>query len=118
LILIATGSEVSLILVAQQKLQEQNVQARVVSMPSWELFEAQSQEYRESVIPPSIRARIAVEAGSSQGWQRFVGDRGDVIGVNRFGASAPGEVLMREYGITVENVCERALRLLAGEMEG
>lgn len=115
LILIATGSEVSLILAAQQRLQEQNVQARVVSMPSWELFEAQSQEYRESVIPPSIRTRLAVEAGSSQGWHRFVGDRGDVIGVNRFGASARGEVLMREYGFTVENVCERGLRLLGKE---
>jgi transketolase len=117
LILIASGSEIRLILGAQQRLREQNVNARVVSMPSWQLFEAQSQEYRDSVVPPSVRARVAVEAGSTQGWHRFVGEQGDVIGVNRFGVSAPGEVLMREYGFTVENVCERALRLLRGMLK-
>jgi len=117
LILIASGSEIRLILGAQQRLREQNVNARVVSMPSWQLFEAQSQEYRDSVIPPSVRARLAVEAGSTQGWHRFVGEQGDVIGVNRFGVSAPGEVLMREYGFTVENVCERVLRLLRGMLK-
>jgi transketolase len=114
LILIASGSEIRLILAARQMLQEQDVHARVVSMPSWELFEAQPKEYRDSVIPPSVPARLAVEAGSPQGWHRFVGDQGDVIGVDRFGASAPGEVLMRKYGFTVENVCGRALRLLRG----
>ena len=114
LILIASGSEIRLILAARQKLQEQDIHARVVSMPSWQLFEAQPQEYRDSVIPPLVRARLAVEAGSPQGWHRFVGDQGDVIGVDRFGASAPGEVVMREYGFTVENVCGRALRLLEG----
>jgi transketolase len=114
LILIASGSEIRLILAARQKLQEQDVHARVVSMPSWQLFEAQPKEYRDSVIPPLVRARLAVEAGSPQGWHRFVGDQGDVIGVDRFGASAPGEVVMREYGFTVENVCGRALRLLGG----
>jgi transketolase len=114
LILIASGSEIRLILAARQMLQEQDVHARVVSMPSWELFEAQPKEYRDSVIPPSVPARLAVEAGSPQGWHRFVGDQGDVIGVDRFGASAPGEVLMREYGFTVENACGRALRLLRG----
>jgi transketolase len=114
LILIASGSEIRLILAARQMLQEQDVHARVVSMPSWELFEAQPKEYRDSVIPPSVPARLAVEAGSPQGWHRFVGDQGDVIGVDRFGASAPGEVLMREYGFTVENVCGRALRLRRG----
>jgi transketolase len=117
LILIASGSEIRLILGAQQRLREQNVNARVVSMPSWQLFEAQSQEYRDSVVPPSVRARVAVEAGSTQGWHRFVGEQGDVIGVNRFGVSAPGEVLMREYGFTVENVCERVLRLLRGMLK-
>jgi transketolase len=81
-------------------------------MPSWELFDAQSKEYRDTVLSPSTSARLAVEAGVSQGWQRYVGDRGDVLGVERFGASAPGEVVMREYGFTVENVCRRALALL------
>jgi transketolase len=112
LILIASGSEVALIVAAQQKLLENNIRARIVSMPSWELFEAQSPEYRETVLPPSIAARLAVEAGVSQGWHRYVGDRGDVLGVDRFGASAPGEVVLREYGFTVDNVCRRALELM------
>ena len=81
-------------------------------MPSWELFDAQPQEYRDAVLPPSIRARLAVEAGASQGWHRYVGDRGDVLAVDRFGASAPGSMMMREYGFTVDNVCARALALL------
>jgi transketolase len=112
LILIASGSEVGLIVAAQQKLQAQNIGTRIVSMPSWELFDAQSKEYRDTVLSPSTSARLAVEAGVSQGWHRYVGDRGDVLGVERFGASAPGEVVMREYGFTVENVCRRALALL------
>ncbi|MDB5921684.1 MAG: tktA [Betaproteobacteria bacterium] len=112
LILIASGSEVGLIVAAQQKLQAQNIGTRIVSMPSWQLFDAQSKEYRDTVLAPSTSARLAVEAGVSQGWHRYVGDRGDVLGVERFGASAPGEVVMREYGFTVENVCRRALALL------
>jgi transketolase len=112
LILLASGSEVSLIAAAAQELQAKNLPVRLVSMPSWELFEAQTQEYRDSVLPPSIQARLAVEAGVSQGWHRYVGDRGDVIAVDRFGASAPGPVVMREYGFSVENVCQRALALL------
>ncbi|MFC3109773.1 transketolase [Undibacterium arcticum] len=112
LILIASGSEVALIVAAQQQLLTQNVQARIVSMPSWELFDGQSQEYRDMVLPPSIGARLAVEAGVAQGWHRYVGDRGDVIAVDHFGASAAGEVVMREYGFTVENVCRRAVALL------
>jgi transketolase len=88
------------------------VLARVVSMPSWELLDAQPQSYRDKVLLPSIHARLAVEAGASQGWHRYVGDHGDVLGVDRFGASAPGEVVMREYGFTAENVCKRALALL------
>ena len=111
-ILIASGSEVGLIVAAQRELQDQKVQARVVSMPSWELFDAQPQNYRDQVLLPSIPARLAVEAGASQGWHRFVGDRGDVLGVDRFGASAPGDVVMREYGFTVENVSKRTLALL------
>lgn len=112
LILIASGSEISLIAAAQLKLQEQGIAVRLVSMASWELFEAQSQEYRDSVLPPSVTARLAVEAGRPQGWHRYAGDRGDVLGLDRFGASAPGEVVMNECGFTVENVCKRALALL------
>ena len=112
LILIGTGSEVGLIVTAARELLARNVHARVVSMPSWELFDAQPVEYRDAVLSPSIGARLAVEAGASQGWHRYVGDRGDVLGVERFGASAPGDVLLREYGFTVENVCRRALAML------
>ena len=112
LILIATGSEVGLVVAAAQELQAQNILVRLVSMPSWELFEAQSQAYRDSVLPPSVPSRLAVEAGVSQGWHRYVGDRGDVISVDRFGASAPGPVVMREYGFSVANVCQRALALI------
>jgi transketolase len=112
IILIATGSEVSLVVEAQRELEKQNIQTRLVSMPSWELFDAQGEEYRSSVFPPSIRARLAVEAGATQGWHRYVGDLGDVIGLDHFGASAPAPVLMRKYGFTVENVCKRARALL------
>jgi len=111
-ILIASGSEVALIVAARQKLLEKQIQARIVSMPSWELFDVQPQEYRDSVLPPRMTARLAVEAGTSQGWHRYTGERGDVLAVDRFGASAPGEVLMREYGFTAENVCARVLALL------
>ncbi|HVB79506.1 MAG TPA: transketolase C-terminal domain-containing protein [Candidatus Binataceae bacterium] len=105
-ILMASGSEVGLIMAARHQLQDQKVLARVVSMPSWELFDAQPRSYREQVLSPSVPARLAVEAGATQGWHRYVGDRGDVLGVDRFGASALGEVVMREYGFTVENVCK------------
>jgi transketolase len=112
IILIASGSEVSLIVAAKQKLQAQKIPVRIVSMPSWELFEAQSQKYRDSVLPPSVTARLAVEAGVSQGWERYVGDNGDMISVEDFGASAPGSIVMQKYGFTVENVCKRALALM------
>ena len=112
LVLIASGSEVSLIIAARQKLLERNLRARIVSMPSWELFDLQSQEYRESVLPPSIRPRLAVEAALPQGWHRYVGDGGDIIGIERFGASAPGNVVMEKFGFTVDHVVERALALL------
>jgi transketolase len=112
LILIATGSEVGLIVAAAQALLAQGVRARVVSMPSWELFDAQPKAYRDAVLAPSIRARLAVEAGVTQGWHRYVGDHGDVLGLDRFGASAPGDVLLRELGLTVENVCKRALAVM------
>ncbi len=111
-ILIATGSEVGLIVAAREELTMQGVQVRLVSMPSWELFEAQSQAYRESVLPASVRAKLAVEAGATQGWSRYVGESGDIVGIDRFGASAPGEVLMREFGFTVQDVCRRACAVL------
>ena len=111
-ILIASGSEVGLVMAARQQLKDQKVLARVVSMPSWELFDGQSRSYRDQVLLPSIHARLAVEAGASQGWHRYVGDRGDVLGVDRFGASAAGDVVMREYGFTVDNVCTKTLALL------
>lgn len=112
IILIATGSEVSLALGAQKRLTEQGIAARVVSMPSWELFDAQSQEYRDAVLPPTIRARLAVEAGITQGWHKHVGMDGDVIGLDRFGASAPFAVVFEKLGFTVDNVVACARRLL------
>lgn len=113
LILIASGSEVGLIVAAADVLQEQGIAVRCVSMPSWELFEALPQSERDAVLPPSVTARLAVELGVSQGWDRYVGPHGDMLGVERYGASAPGEIVMREYGFTVENVCARAKALLA-----
>jgi transketolase len=113
LVLIATGSEVGLAIAAQAALLEQGVQARVVSMPSWELFDEQPQAYREQVLPPALTARLAIETGVAQGWHRYVGERGDVLSIERFGASAPGDTLLREYGFTVENVCRLAAQLIA-----
>jgi transketolase len=112
LILIASGSELELVIAASHQLAAEGIATRIVSMPSWDLFNAQSGEYRHAVLPSSVKARLAVEAGASQGWHRYVGDAGDVLGIDRFGASAPGDVVMREYGFTVENVCRRARALL------
>lgn len=112
IILIATGSEVQLVLAAQQKLKEQNIEARVVSMPSWELFEKQDRAYKEEVLPSSTRKRLAVEAGSPIGWLKYVTDEGCIIGITTFGESAPGEEVMAEYGFTVDNVVKRAKALL------
>jgi len=111
-ILIATGSEVSVAMGAQRLLAEKGVVARVVSMPSWELFERQSPKYRANVLPPDVSARVAVEAGSPQGWYKYVGTGGDVVGMTRFGASAPGRVNLEKFGFTPENVAARALALL------
>ncbi len=111
LILLASGSEVALILAAADQLQADGIAVRCVSMPSWELFDAQPQSYRDQVLPPNVSARLAVELGVSQGWDRYVGAKGDMLGVNRFGASAPADVLLREYGFTVDNVCARAKAL-------
>jgi transketolase len=112
LILIATGSEVGLALEAREKLEAEGVAARVVSMPCWELFEEQSQEYRDEVLPPAVTARLAIEAGVRQGWDRYVGPAGDVICLDRFGASAPGEVALKNLGFNVENVTKRARGLI------
>jgi transketolase len=113
LILIATGSEVGLITAAQQQLEQKGIAVRTVSMPSWELFDAQPKEYRDAVLPPSVPARLAVEAGVSQGWSKYAGDQGDMICLDRFGASAPGKVIFEKFGFTVENVVARACKLLA-----
>ncbi|WP_420992438.1 transketolase [Cupriavidus sp. 30B13] len=112
LILVASGAEVSLAVAARERLARDGIHARVVSMPSWELFDAQPPEYRDTVFPPALGARLAVEAGVSQGWHRYLGDGGGVLAVDRFGASAPGPVMLQEYGFTVDNVCARAARLL------
>ncbi|HEV8044732.1 MAG TPA: transketolase C-terminal domain-containing protein, partial [Rubrobacter sp.] len=111
-ILIGTGSEVAVALEAREVLAEQGVQARVVSMPSWEIFDAQSQDYKDSVLPPSVEARVSVEAGVPLGWERYVGFRGRSVGINRYGASMPGEELLQELGISPENVANEALDLL------
>jgi transketolase len=113
LILLASGSEVGLIVAAADRLNGQGNKVRCVSMPSWELFEALPQAARDAVLPPSVGARLAVELGVRQGWERYVGARGDVLGVERFGASAPAGDMLREYGFTVDNVCARARALLA-----
>lgn len=112
LILIATGSEVSLALKARNTMQSEGTPTRVVSIPCWELFEEQSQAYRDQVLPPAIPARVSIEAGVRDGWDRYVGPGGVIIGLNRFGASAPGEVALRELGFTVENVLESARALV------
>jgi len=109
LILIATGSEVHLALEARTVLEQRGIGTRVVSMPSWELFDAQPREYQEAVLPPQVTARLAIEAGVGQGWCRYVGQQGDVVSLERFGASAPYKVLLKEFGFTVDNVVQRAL---------
>ena len=111
-ILIATGSEVEKALEARTLLAEEGIDARVVSMPSWEVFAAQDESYREEVLPPAITARVSIEAAATFGWERWIGDRGIAIGVDRFGASAPGEVNLREYGITAEAAADAVRRLV------
>ena len=112
LILIASGSEVSLITAAADTLGQDGLKVRCVSMPSWDLFDAQPQAYRDSVLPPAVTKRLAVEAGATLGWQRYVGDAGDVVGIDHFGASAPARTLLKEYGFSADNVVARARRLL------
>jgi transketolase len=112
IILLATGSEVALAMEARGELAKQGVRARVVSFPSWELFESQPQAYRDSVLPPDVRARLSVEAGVGQGWHRWVGDAGDIMSIEKFGASAPYKEIYKQYGLTVGDAVDRALRLL------
>jgi transketolase len=112
LILLATGSEVSLAMEARESLQKEGIATRVVSMPCLELFQEQPEDYRSEVLPASVTARLAIEAGVRQGWDRYVGPEGDVICLDRFGASAPGDVAMRELGFNVENVLKHAKALL------
>ena len=112
IILIASGSEVGLIVKAGEQLHNDNINVRIVSFPSWELFEDQTQEYRDSVLLPDVKARLVVEAGISQGWERWAGESGVCLSVNKFGASAPANVLFEKYGFTVENVVKHARKLI------
>ncbi len=105
-VLIATGSEVALALDAAARLLDQGIPTRVVSMPSWELFEAQPAAYRDEVLPPDIRARVSIEAGASMGWARYTTDDGLTIGLDHFGASAPASELFAQFGFTVEHAVE------------
>ena len=111
LILIATGSEVQLALGAREKLAGKGVKVRVVSMPSQELFLEQDAAYRDEVLPPDVTRRLSIEAGSTAGWYRWVGSSGGVMGIDRFGASAPGSLLFEKFGFTVDAVVEKALAL-------
>jgi transketolase len=111
-LLLATGSEVGLAVKAQKTLESEGIHASVVSMPSWGRFEKQSKEYKESVIPKNVKKRLGIEMGASLGWHRYTGDEGDVLAIDQFGASAPGEKIIQEYGFTVENVVNRVKALL------
>jgi transketolase len=113
LILIGTGAQLGLALEAGRKLAVDGTAVRVVSMPCWELFEAQPDTYRDEVLPPDVGARLSVEAGVALGWSKWVGDRGDSISIEHFGASAPGQIVLDKFGYNVDNVVARATALLA-----
>lgn len=110
--ILATGSEVQLAVKAQEALAEQGIQVRVISFPSWDLFEKQDKAYKDSVLLPEVKARLAVEMAYPLGWEKYVGDQGDILGISTFGASAPGDRVIKEYGFTVENVVSRVKALL------
>jgi transketolase len=111
-LLLATGSEVSIALGAYEKLTAEGIKARVVNMPCWELFEKQSKEYRDSVIPPAVKARVAVEAAVEFGWGKWLGPNGAFVGMSTFGASAPGKVCFEKFGITADAVVAAAKKVL------
>ena len=111
-LLLASGSEVGVALEAAEKLTAERVAAQVVSMPCWELFEKQSKEYKDSVIPPSVKARVGIEAGVELGWSKWLGDNGIFIGMSSFGASAPAKVCFEKFGITVDNVVKAAKKTI------
>jgi transketolase len=112
-ILMATGSEVALAVEAFHSLQSEGINARVVSFPSWELFDSQSEDYKESVLPKTVKVRVSIEAGIKQGWEKYLGEYGEAISIEKFGASAPSEVLFKEYGFTVEAVVKKVKSLFA-----
>jgi transketolase len=114
IILIASGSEVSVALAVHNRLMDEGTRSRVVSLPSWELFAAQDQDYRDSVLPAAVRARISIEAGITMGWKAFVGEDGVTLGIDRFGASAPGGLVMEKLGISIDNLYQSARTLLEG----
>jgi transketolase len=118
LILIATGSELQLAAAAAPKLEEGGIPTRVVSLPCWELFEAQDASYRESVLPRAVRKRVSIEVGTSLGWERWVGDEGAIIGLDHFGASAPAGTIFEHFGFTPERVIDVARKVVAGELRG
>ncbi|WP_281243076.1 transketolase-like TK C-terminal-containing protein, partial [Anaerobacillus alkalilacustris] len=111
-LLLATGSEVQLALEAQRELAKENISVSVISFPSWDRFEAQSKEYKESILPSDVKARLAIEMGSSLGWERYVGEHGDVLAINRFGASGAESKVLEEYGFTVDNVVSKVRELM------
>jgi transketolase len=113
-VLMGTGSEVPLALEAGEILRQKGIAARVVSLPSWELFAAQPEDYRRRVLPPEIKARVSIEAGTTMGWERYVGEGGKALGIDSFGASAPGEELFQRFGLTSHNIVEEALKLVSG----
>jgi transketolase len=112
MLILATGSEVSLAVEAQKILEHKGKKARVVSMPCWEQFEKMPRQYKEEILPADIPVRLAVEAGVDQGWHKYTGTRGSVMGVNEFGASGKGAMVLAEYGFRPENVAQQALELL------
>jgi transketolase len=112
-ILLATGSEVALALAARDELAADGIGARVVSMPCWELFDRQPRQYRDQVLPPAVRARVAIEQASTLGWDRYVGDAGAIIGMHTFGASAPLKQLLTKFGFTPERVSQAARERVA-----
>ncbi|MEW6187245.1 MAG: transketolase [Thermodesulfobacteriota bacterium] len=114
-LLLATGSEVPIALQVSEKLKNQGITSRVISMPSWELFDQQPEPYRNQVLPPEIKKRVSIEAGSPMGWSRYAGDQGLVIGLDHFGASAPDKVLFEKFGLTVDRVMEKVLEYLGGK---